>query len=134
MEIVEDKQMVVDMRHPCVGERRPAVADINSREFEPPKERSGVDAVERRVVGELGRGEAIVVGENFVEPSLLDQKQGKVPAVVSVDRDWPGLRFNRVRRSVASLRSGLKSIVIVAVLADLEHGGNAEGRRDDRGK
>ena len=64
------------------GDRRPAVADIDPREFEPPQKRSGVDAVERRVVGELGRGEAVVVGENLVEPPLLDQKQGEMPAVV----------------------------------------------------
>ena len=82
MQIVEGEQMVVDMRHPFVGDGRPAVADVDPRELEPPQERSGVDAVERRVVGELGRREAVIVGENLVEPALLDQKQGEMPAVV----------------------------------------------------
>ena len=64
------------------GDGGPAVADIDPRKFEPPQERSGVDAVERRVIGELGRGEAVVVGKNLVEPPLLDQKEREVPAVV----------------------------------------------------
>ena len=54
MQIVESEHVVVDMRHPFVGDRRPAVADVDARKFEPPQKRSGVDAVERRVVGELG--------------------------------------------------------------------------------
>ncbi len=82
MEIVEGEQMVVDMRHPCLRDRPPAVANVDSGELEPPKERSGVDAVERRVIGQLWRGEAVVVGQNLVEPPLLDQKEGEMPAVV----------------------------------------------------
>ena len=82
MQIVEGEQMVVDMRHPCVRDRRPAVADIDSRKFKPPQKRGSVDTVERRVIGQLRRGEAVVVGENLVEPPLLDQKEGKMPAVV----------------------------------------------------
>ena len=82
MQIVESEQMIVDMSHPFVGHRRPAVADIDPHKLEPPQQRSRVDAVERGVVSQLGRREAIVVGQNLVEPPLLDQKEGKVPAVV----------------------------------------------------
>ena len=83
MQVVEREHVVVDMRHPLVGDRRPAIADVDARKFEPPQERGGVDAVERRVVGELRRREAVVVGENLVEASLLDQEQRQMPAVVA---------------------------------------------------
>ena len=82
MQIVEGEQMVADMRRPLTRDRRPAVADVDPRKFESPQKRCGVDAIERRVVGELGRREAVVVGENLVEPTLLDQKEGEMPAVV----------------------------------------------------
>ena len=83
MQIVEGEHMVVDMRHPLARDRRPAIADVDARKFEPPQQRGGVDAVERRVVGELGGREAVVVGENLVEPPLLDQKEREMPAVVA---------------------------------------------------
>ena len=75
--------MVVDMRHPLTRDGRPALADVDAGEFEAPKKRRGVDAVERRVVGEFGRGEAIVIDENLVEAPFLDQIDREMPAVVS---------------------------------------------------
>jgi hypothetical protein len=64
--------MIIDMRHPFIGDRRPAGADFDALKFEPPQERSGVNAIERRVVGKLGGRESVVVDENLIEPPLLD--------------------------------------------------------------
>ena len=49
----------------------------------------------------------------------------------SVDIDWPGLRFNRVA-SVASVRSGLKSIFIVADPSGFDRFPKRSGERVDR--
>ena len=58
----------------AVGDRPPAIADVGAGELEPPQQAGGVDAVERLAVGELGRGEAVVVGDNFFEAAQFDQK------------------------------------------------------------
>jgi hypothetical protein len=83
MEIVERRDVVVDMPHPRFGERPPAIADVGAGELEPPQQAGGVDAVERLVAGELGRGVAVVIGDRLVEAAELEQEGAEVPAVVS---------------------------------------------------
>ena len=69
-------------RH-ALRDRGPAIANVDAFEFEPPQQRGGVDAVERHVVSELRRDEAVVVGEHLVEASLFDQIEREMPAVVA---------------------------------------------------
>jgi hypothetical protein len=37
VQIVEGEHMLVGMRHPCIGDRRPTITDVDAFEFEPPQ-------------------------------------------------------------------------------------------------
>ena len=113
MQIVEGEHMVVDMRHPLTRDRPPALADVDAGEFEAPEQRGGVDAVERRVVGELGRGEAVVIGENLVEAPLLDEIDREMPAVVA------GHEMRRAPRRARRLEKGDALLLAVGGLHDM---------------
>ena len=83
VQIVEGEHVVVDMGHPGARDWPPAIADIGPRQFEPPEERRRVDSVERHVVAKF-RGDApVVIGQHVLEPTLADQEQGEMPAVVA---------------------------------------------------
>jgi len=119
MQIVESEQMVVDMRHPFVGDRRPAVADVDASKLEPPQESGGVDAVERGVVGEFGRREAVIVGQNLAKALLLDQEQGQMPAVVA---------GHEMRSAPVGMRRFKKGDPLVVAVRGLHHMSERVGR------
>jgi hypothetical protein len=73
MQIIEYQYMVVDMDQPLGGERVPAFSDIGPRQFQAPKQGGGVDKVEQEVACQPRRNVLIVVGQHFIETSLLDQ-------------------------------------------------------------
>ena len=86
MQIVEREHMVVDMRHPGARDPFPAIADVDAREFQAPEERGGVDSVERHVVGEFQAHEAVVIGEDLLHASLLDQIERQSQPL------WPAMK------------------------------------------
>ena len=113
MEIVERRNVVVDVPHPRRGDRSPAIADVDASELEPPQQAGGVDAVERQVAGKLGRGEAIVIGERFVETPELDQERSEVPAVV------PGHEMRRTPVGTGRPEEGDPLLLPVGGLEDM---------------